>query len=245
MSIKNKSQKNPALTAEPSWKELYTIGGITCILNITIIVMGVIAYFIWPYLPGYTTTEQIFSVIQEDSLAGLISLDFFLVIGNLFTILLILAMYVSLKHINGGYALIALVLGLIGMTLIIPARPIVEMFTLSDLYANAASDAIRSQYLAAGEALLSLFDGTSFATNNVFGAISLLISSLLMLRSPIFGKTAGWTGIISNAVVLGFWIPGSTGLILLFLSLPGYIIWYFLLAPKFFHMGRAARNLQP
>jgi hypothetical protein len=144
MSLTRKSQKNPALTVEPRWKELYTIGGITCILSIVIIVMGVIAYFIWPYLPGYTTTKQIFSVIQADPLAGLISLDFFLVIGNLLTILLILAMYVSLKRVNESCALIALVLGLIGMTLIIPARPIVEMFTLSGLYANAPGDAARS-----------------------------------------------------------------------------------------------------
>jgi hypothetical protein len=239
------SQKIPILAAEARWKELYTIGGITCILSIVIIALGVIAYFIWPYLPGYTTTEQIFSVIQENALAGMISLDFFLVIGNLFTILLILAMYVSLKRVNEAYALIALVLGLIGLTLIIPARPIVEMFTLSDLYAHAASEAARSQYLAAGEALLTLFDGTSFATNTVFGAVSLLISSLLMLRGTVFGKAAAWVGIITNVAVLGFWIPGSAGMLLLFLSLPGYIIWYIQIAPKFFQLGRAARATLP
>jgi hypothetical protein len=242
MSVTDFSQKNPAPAAEPRWKELYTIGGITCILSIAIIILGVIAYLIWPYLPGYTTTEHIFAVTQNNPLAGLMALDFFLVIGNLFTILLILAMYVSLKRVNEAYALIALVLGLIAMTLIIPARPIVEMFTLSDLYANASSDAARSQYLAAGEALLSLFDGTSFATNTVFGAVSLLISSLLMLRGTVFGKAAAWVGIITNAAVLGFWLPGSAGTFLLFLSLPGYIVWYIQLAPRFFQLARTAKT---
>jgi hypothetical protein len=245
MSITTNSQKNPTLAAEPRWKELYTIGRITCILSTAIIVLGVVAYFIWPYLPGYTTMEQIFSILQNDPLAGLMALDFFLVLGNLFGILLFTALYVSLKRANESYALIALALGLIAAVLIIPARPIMELFSLSDLYVNAVNDAARSQYLAAGEALLALFNGTGWATNTVLGGISFLISALLMLRGTIFSKATAWVGIISNIAVLCFWIPGSIGAIFLFLSLPGYIIWYIQLAPKFFKLGRAVGTASP
>ena len=62
---------------------------------------------------------------------------------------------------NESYALLALVLGLIAAVLIVPARPISELFSLSELYAAATTDAARSQYLAAGEAILALFDGTN------------------------------------------------------------------------------------
>jgi hypothetical protein len=61
-----------------------------------------------------------------------------------------------------------------------------------------------------------------------------------MLRGTIFGKAAAWAGIITNVAVLGFWLPGSAGPFLLFLSLPGYIIWYIQLAPRFFQLGKAA-----
>jgi hypothetical protein len=152
-------------------------------------------------------------------------------------ITLFLALYVSLRQVNESYALIALALGLVGLVLLIPARPIFELFTLSRLYLTAASEAARSQYLAAGEALLTLFNGTNWFMNTLLGGISLLISSLLMLRSKIYSKPTAYVGIITNALLCGFFVP-RIGVFLLFLTLPGYMIWYFLLARRFFQMAR-------
>jgi hypothetical protein len=129
---------------------------------------------------------------------------------------------------------------LIAAALIIPARPIMELFSLSNLHAAAADDAARSQFLAAGEALHALFNGTSWATNTLLGGLSFLISSFLMLRKRAFSKASAWVGIITNIAVLGFWIPGSVGAILLFVSLPGYMIWYIQLARRFFQLRKAA-----
>lgn len=202
-----------------------------------VIVLGIVTYFIWPFTLGNETTESILLFLQSDRLGGLISLDIFLFVGNLFSITLFLALYVSLKQVNESYALIALALGLIAVVLLIPSRPIFELFTLSKLYSTAATEAAKSQYLAAGESLLALFNGTNWFMNTLLGGISLLISSVLMLRSNIYSKSTAYVGIITNAVVCGFFIPGI-GVLLLFLSLPGYMIWYFLLARKFFQMVR-------
>ena len=106
------------------------------------------------------------------------SLDLFLLIGNLFSVFLFLALYVSLRPVNPSYALVALVVGLIGLVLLIPARPIVELFALSRQYAAATTDAARSQVLAASDALLALFGGTNWFMNTLLGALSLLTSSL-------------------------------------------------------------------
>ena len=146
----------------PSWKELYKIGAIAAILSEIVIFIGIVAYFIYPYAPGNQSTESIFLLLQENKLGGLISLDFHLVLGNLFGIILFLALYVSLKKVNPSYALIALVVGLVADILIIPARPISELFSLSGLFAAATTEVAKSQYLAAGEALLALFNGTSW-----------------------------------------------------------------------------------
>jgi hypothetical protein len=166
-----------------------------------------------------------------------VSLDLFLLIGNLFSVFLFLALYVSLRPVNPSYALVALAVGLIGLVLLIPARPIVELFALSRQYADATTDAARSQALAASDALLALFDGTNWFMNTLLGALSLLTSSLLMLRSKTYSRATAYAGIFTNAVVCGFFIP-TLGKFLLFLSLPGYMIWYFLLARRFFQMGR-------
>ena len=222
---------------DPRWKDLYKIAAIAAIVSEAVIFLGLVTYFIWPYAPGDKTTESIYLLLQNNILGGLISLDLFLLVGNLFSITLFLALYVSLKHVNESYALIALALGLIGVVLLIPARPIFELYSLSEAYATAATQAARSQYLAAGDALLALFDGTGWFMNTLLGALSLSISSILMLRSNIYSKSTAYVGIITNVAVCGFFIPGI-GILLLFLSLPGYMIWYFLLAKRFFQMGR-------
>jgi len=219
------------------WKDLYRLAGIAAILSLLVIILGIITYFIWPYAPGKESTESILLFLQKDWLGGLISLDLFLFVGNLFSLALFLALYVSLREVNDSYALIALALGLISVVLLIPARPIVELFTLSRAYSTAGSEAARSQLAAAAGTLLTLFSGTSWFMNTLLGAISLLISSLLMLRSPRYSRAAAWAGIVTNAIVLGFFLPVA-GTLLLFLSLPGYLVWYTLLARRFFQMSR-------
>lgn len=221
------------------WKDLYRIAGIAAIISELVILLGFVTYFIWPYAPGNKSTESIFLLLQSNPLGGLISLDLFLFIGNLFSVMLFLALYVSLKPVNESYALIALVIGLIGVVLLIPARPLFELYSLSGLYASATTAAAKSQSLAAGETLLALFSGTNWFMNTLLGALSLLISSLLMLRSKIFSHATAYVGIFTSAVTCGFFIPGI-GIFLLFLSLPGMMIWYFMLAKRFFQLARGA-----
>ena len=222
-----------------NWKDVYKIAGIAAIVSEIIIILGFITYFIWPYAPGRETTKTIFLNLQNNTLGALISLDLFLLVGNLFSIFTFLALYVSLKQVNESYALIALALGLVGLVLLIPARPIIELYKLSGLYVAATTDAAKSQYLTAGDALLSLFDGIGWFLNALLGGLSLLISSLLMLRSQLFSKPTAYVGIVTNIAVCSFFIPGI-GIFLLFLSLPGYMIWYFQLARRFFQIGRSA-----
>jgi len=79
------------------WKDLYRIAGVAAIISEVVIVLGIVTYFILPFAPGNETTESILLFLQSDSLGGLISLDLFLLVGNLFSITLFLALYVSLK----------------------------------------------------------------------------------------------------------------------------------------------------
>ena len=229
-----------SIRVEPRWKELYKMAGIAAIVSEVVILLGLISYFIWPYAPGVKSTESIFQLLQSDPFGGLVSLDFFLFAGNLFSILLYLALYVSLEEVNRSYALAALVVGLIAVILLIPSRPLVEMLNPKNagavVDANATGEAAKAQYLATGDTLLATFNGTGWFMNTLLGGISLLASSILMVRSRIYSKATAIVGIITNAVVCGFFIPGL-GTFLLFLSLPGYMIWYFLLAKRFFQLG--------
>jgi hypothetical protein len=116
------------------WKGLYKIAGVAAIISELVILLGIITYLIYPYTPGKDTTESILLLLQTDPLGGLISLDIFLFIGNLFSVVLFLVLYVSLRQIDESVALVALVVGLIGAVLLVPARPILELFHLSNSY---------------------------------------------------------------------------------------------------------------
>ena len=234
------------LTVDPSagvsgsggWRDLYRMAGIAAIVSELVILLGFVTYFIWPYAPGRLSGEAFLMFLQKDPLGGLVSLDIFLFVGNLFSIFLFLALYVSLKQVNASYALVALVVGLLGLVLLIPARPIFELFALSRQYAGASDPAVKAQILAASTALLAFFDGTGWIMNTLLGGLSLLASSLMMLKSPLYSRSCAWAGILTNLVVCLFLIPVA-GKFFLFLSLPGYMIWYFLLARRFFQMARS------
>ena len=179
-------------------------------------------------------------LLHDDPLGGLISLDLFLFIGNLFSLALFLALYISLRQVDEGIALLALAVGLIGLVLLIPARPILELVHLSQAYMAAASETEQAQIVGSAATLLALFDGIGWYMNTLLGGLSLLTSSILMLRSRIYSKVTAYAGIATNLVLCGFVIP-PISLLMLFLCLPGYIIWYILLARRFFQLGRVAR----
>lgn len=225
---------------DPRWKSLYTIAGFAAIISMIVILLGFVTYFIWPYTPGKDSAETILLLLHTDPVGGLVSLDLFLFIGNLFSLVLFLTLYISLRQVDAAIALIALVVGLIGLVLLIPARPILELVHLSQAYSTAATEAEKAQIVGSAATLLALFDGIGWYMNTLLGGLSLFTSSMLMLRSGLYSKATAYVGIATNLVLCAFVIP-PISLLMLFLCLPGYIIWYVLLARRFFQLGRAAR----
>jgi len=196
-----------AIRIDSCWKEIYKMAGIAAIVSEAVILLGIASYFIWPYAPGVKSTESIFLLLKSNPFGGLVSLDLFLFVGNLFSILLYLALFISLEQVNKSYAMVALAVGLIAVILLIPSRPLVEMLNLSGQYANASSAASKAQCLATGDTLLAAFNGTGWFMSTLLGGISLLVSSILMLQSGIFNKATAIVGLITNAVVCGFLFP--------------------------------------
>ena len=231
MSQLELNQVPDAETADSRWNWLYKIGGVAALISVVIIPISIVAYFVWPPFP-----DDILVVIQEDRLAGLMSLDFLYLLSNFFAIPLFLVLYVTLKRVSESFSAIALALGFVGLLSLVPSRPILEMFAISDQYAAATTDAQRAIYLAAGEAVLALFHGTAFNVHYLLGSASLLISSFLMLQSDIFGKRTAYVGIVTNIVVFGLYVP-KVGIYISLLSVVGYLIWYILITRRLFQLG--------
>ncbi len=241
MSQNNSQTGSPIV--ESRWKDLFRLGGISSGFGVAAIVLGVIAYIIWPYTPNAASTADVYAQAVKDPLGALMGLDLLYLIGNVVSIPLFLALYVALRKVNESYALIAVLSGITALILLFASRPIVEVMTLAGRYAAAGTDAERTVLLAAGEPLLALFTGTAYYLSYFLGSLSLLIFALLMLEGKIFSKAAAWVGIVTNAVAFGMFLP-VIGLPLAFLSLAGLLVWNVQLARRFFQLARIAASVQ-
>lgn len=232
------SQKvNNPENVDPRWKDLYRLGGIFSILIAVSIVFAIIAYFIWPFKPGLTTTENIFATLRADLFGGLMSLDLSLIVIGLINILPLLALYAALKQVNESYALAALTLGLVSIAALLTSRPLAELVFLSNKYAAAATEAEKFQYLAAGESLHSLFNGTAWMVYTILGNISTLISCALILQSSILRKALAYVGIASAISGMGVFIP-VIGPLFSLLATFGGVIWSVMIAADFFRLSK-------
>lgn len=120
------------------------------------------------------------------------------------------------------------------------------MLYLSDQYVAATTDVQRSMFLAAGQAMFTIFNVTAFEFSYVVVSAALLIVAVVMLRSTIFSRTTAYAGILANALAVGSIAVGSIPLIFIptisvFLSLFSIVpllIWFALIGRRLFQLGR-------
>lgn len=220
---------NSSLSPTKNSSFFYRLGAYGTLFTALLIIFSVIGFFIWPYQGTGASAQEIFLLLQQDLFGGLIALDFPFLVIDLIIVVPLLVLYTALKKVHPHFALLALILGLMAAVTLIFARPVVELITLSNRYAAAATQAERDLYLAAGESLLVLWDGTGWMVTTVFNGISGLISSLLMLKSDVFRPGTAYLGIITSLPGFGFFIPGLAP-VLLMLGTFGGILWYILIA---------------
>jgi hypothetical protein len=222
-----------AQSRDSRWRSLYRIGAVAAAISVVVIPLSIVAFFVWPLWP-----DNVLDLIQQDWFAGLMGLDFGYLFSNIFAVPFFLVLYVTLKEVDEGWALIALALGLIGLACLVPARPIPEMFALSDRYAAATTETERTSILIVRDSMLAHFHGMAFHAHYILGSASLLISSFLMLRSQTFSRTTAYVGVVTNIVVLGLYVP-VVGVWISMLSVVGYLVWYILIARKLIELGWA------
>jgi hypothetical protein len=229
-------------TADSHRHWLYRIAGAAALITVVIVLLEIIRFFVWP--PPSTVVGW-FALFQNNKLLGLLSFELLIVVSNVLAIPVYLAFYIALRRASVSFMAIATALGLVGIAAIFAARPIFEMLYLSDQYAAATTETQKAMFLAAGEAMLAIFNGTAAQVNYVLAAIALLTISVVMLRSSVFSKVTAYVGIITNVLALGFYVP-KIGIILALISvLPFLIIWNILIAGRFFQLGRLERKAPP
>ena len=212
---------------------LYKVAGISALVTAVLIVAQMIVFIIWP--PPSTAIET-FKLFQENTLLGFLALDILYVIDNVLLIPILLALYVSLRKTNESFMLIGVALGFIGIASLFASNPAANMNFLSGQYAAAATDAQRTLFLAAGEAMLAIFSGTAYHISLILGSVALVIIPIVMLQSKIFSKATAYMGILANVLALGFYVP-TIGIYILLFSVIFLFAWYILITRRLFQLG--------
>jgi hypothetical protein len=183
-----------------------------------------------------------FTLLQEKQLLGLILLDLFDIVNYLLVGLIFLALYGALRRANKAAMTVATASGLVGVAVYLASNQALAMLALSARYAAASTDAMRANFLAAGEALLAIHNPGGIQLSLFLVALAGLIASVVMLQSRVFGKATAVFGLVANGLVLAYFVALPLAPEIAFLlpaaSAPFRLLWYILIAWRLFQLGR-------
>lgn len=216
-------------------KDLYKISGIAALIIVVFIPIQLFIFVNWP--PPENPLGY-FLLFQENWFLGLLSLDLLYILNNVLLVLVYLGLYEALKKANQSYMLIALALGLTGITAYYASTIAFEMLSLSNQYTLAGTEELKLQCLASGQTLLLTYKGTAFNVYYVLNAFTLLIISVVMLRDKTFSKATAIWGLASGILMLIPTTAGTIGMIFGITSLIPWIVFSILIALKFFKVSR-------
>jgi hypothetical protein len=221
------------------WKGLYIAGGLAAFAMLLLIIIQIIVLVIWP---PPATIEGYFSLFQKSWLLGLLSLDLIYIVDSVIQILIYLGVYFVLRKTAESSMLVALIFGIVGIAAYFASNTAFEMFSLSNQFAAASTEAQRTMFLAAGQVMLETYKGTAFDIYYVLNAIVLFIFSGVMLRSKLFSRAAAYLGFLAGILMI---VPSSAGTLGLYFALASLIpwaAWLVLVGQRLLRFGRSLNS---
>jgi hypothetical protein len=192
-------------------------------------------------IPASRNGRRVLSALQRELVFRTFSFDFIYILNNVIMIFIYLSLAVCLFQEKPAFSLTAFILGIVGVACYFPTNPAFEMLSLSQSYWSVLPEA-HAQYLAAGETLLACYKGTAFDVYYVLNALSLLLFSAAIYKSPRFNKSIGSWGLASGILMI---VPSSAGIIGMafsLLSLVPWVVFLFMLSGKLYKLAKNTPN---
>lgn len=185
--------------------------------------IGIILFQVAIYLiaPPPDTALGMFELFDNSPFLGLLSLDLLYLINNALLIMVYFSITLYLISYKPLLALLALLVGSIGIATYYASNPAFEFLFLSKNFPFAS--AIEQERLVIqGELLLSNYIGTAFISYYILNAIALYIYSISLLLAKGTPKRVGILGLVS-AILMS--IPSSFGVLGIIFALGSLIPW--------------------
>jgi hypothetical protein len=243
-------------TTDSAWRGLYKVGGAAALIAAVLFRRNLGAEFSLLRMTGIigfgpatvpSSAMDWFTLLQNNRFIGLTLLELFDVVNYALVGLIYLALYSALRRADAGSMAIATAFGFVGIAVYFASNQAFSMLSLSDQYAAATTDAQRSAFLAAGEAMLAInnpgatYQGTGIYIGLFLVTLAGLIVSIVMLRSSIFSRATATVGILAHGFGLGYFVALAFAPAINFLppsiSAPFLLVWYILIARRLCQLG--------
>jgi hypothetical protein len=217
-----------------NWSALYILGGIVATILLVYALVTMVLLIVIGGQPK--TAAEGFALLQKNRVIGLLRLDILIFVIMPLYYPLFLALYAALRETHLAYASLATLLAFAGITLVLATPSALSFAALGDRFAVATTEAQKSQFLAAGEAILASdsWHGTGASVGGVLAQTAGVLVSIIMLGNPSFRGATAYVGIVTHGldlahILLGFFFP-KLGVILMSIAGPLYLVWFPLLA---------------
>ena len=189
----------------PKWRDLYRAGAVAPLIALLFYLIEFSILFLGEPYP--TTIEGWFALVQRSKLLGLWYLNALDILSFALLGIMFVALYVALRPIHPSWMLIAVYFAVLGAAVFIVPRVLhLSLLPLSDLHAGATSEAERTMYLTAGEALSQVSAATPQTLGFLLTAVAGLIVSVVVLRaseqSRPFGRAVAYVGLLGFLAAL-------------------------------------------
>jgi hypothetical protein len=196
------------------------------------------------------TAAEAFRLLQSDRIVGLLRLDLPTIVAMPLYYFVFLGLCAALKRTDWANAVISTSLAFVGVTLLLATPTALSMISLSQKYVAATTEATRTQFLAAGEAILAtdIWHGTGAIMGGILVQSGAVLISVVMLRSSVFSRTTAYLGILMHGldlarIVLGLFLPAS-GIVMMALAGPLYPVWFFLVGRGLLKLAAKGSNCE-
>src|SRR5436190_1481387 len=177
-----RTSREAVASPDPSWRGLYQAGGVSAFLYIVLLIVPLVLIFTTsqPPISGGAATLQYIASHKFVYLTELVSF-----VGlSVPAMVVFLALYAALKHLNKSYAALGALLGIASEVAALAYNSSPQslnggLLYLSDQYVAATTAAQRIALATAAEGLIAVANGVAAA--GILTAIGILIISLVML----------------------------------------------------------------
>jgi len=234
----------PPAAAESDSRSLYTIGGVTALLQpLTIVAFTVVIATLGPQPDS---AEEWFAIQQSSRLEAMLRGDFLPLILIGLYLGTFPALALALRRVSPVYTALAALFTFIGVTICFASESTFSLLRLGDQYAAAASDAQRAQLLAAAEAVIAsdMWNSSGAYMSGILLQGAGVMISVIMLRSSDFAAVTAYAGLIANAVdliqhVVHPFAPTMSAALTTVMG-PFYLVWFPMLGRDLLRLGRGA-----